>query len=307
MAVGELLRTALLVAVGVAGVAATRGPVVDAHFRAREAGDVYVLPPPAELVPMSLGYRAALADVLWANVLVSQGLHVQQRRHYATVVDYLDAINALDPTFRDPYVMSDTLITFQIGKPSHDEVLKAREILERGAKNLPLDAEVWLDLGAFVAYLAPGTYLDDPAEKAQWRLDGARYLARAAELAGDSTGVSLQAIGGASILNAAGERDAALHFYQRACAVADDPDFKRDCDRHLEALMGEELAERYKAERRAFDDAWRGDVPTANIAQLLLMGPPLDVAYCAGSQHQEAPRCASTWRAWREREGAPRD
>jgi len=134
--------------------------------------------------------------------------HVPARR-FDNLNRLYDVINELDPTWRTPYLMADALITFQIGQPSYDDLLKARSILERGVQALPNDAEIWLNLGQFVAFVAPSTYLDDvhPEESQRWRADGARMLARAAELgAGELSFVTWQAIGGAGILEKPGAR-----------------------------------------------------------------------------------------------------
>ncbi|HVY46089.1 MAG TPA: hypothetical protein VHB21_09430 [Minicystis sp.] len=295
---GDLGGTALLAGAAALGIAASQAPLNDAHRHVHETTDVYVLPPPEEVVTMSLGYRAALADVLWADALVSQGLHMQEHRHYHIVGDLISAINALDPEFRSPYLMADALITFQIGEPSHEEVVEVRKILERGTKNLPLDAEMWLDLGSFVAFVAPGTYLTDPAEKQQWKLDGAADLARAAELAGDDSSIAWRALGGAGVYGRAGQHEAMVRFYQRACAVTDDKELLAQCEKLLGKAMDAERRERVKRMKGAFEAAWNGDLPFVSLAELLVLGPPRDVAYCAGGTHEDDPKCAGTWRAW---------
>ena len=146
---------------------------------------MYALPPPHATVLLSLGYRAALADILWANVLVSQGLHTQERRRFDNLTRLLDMINELDPTFRSPYLFADALITFQANETPMSEVLKAREILERGVANRPLDAQLWLVAGGFAGFIAPAGYIKDEAEQERWRLAGAPMLMRAAELSGE--------------------------------------------------------------------------------------------------------------------------
>src|SRR5689334_12070493 len=129
-----LLTLSLAVAAAV-GIGSARTPAADAEHRVQETSDVYVLPPPEQVATLSLGYRAALADLLWSHVLVSQGLHTMERRRFENLTLLMDAINALDPTFRDPYVFADALITFQTSETPHAEIVKAREIMERGVTN----------------------------------------------------------------------------------------------------------------------------------------------------------------------------
>lgn len=305
MAIGERVRDALrtgalLVAAG-ACIAAVRAPLAKTHHHIKEKSDVNVLPAPEQVVRLSLGFRAALADLLWSHVLVEQGLHTQDNRRYDTVANLLDAINALDPSFRDPYLLTDALITFQVGTTSHAEVVKAREIMERGVKNRPDDAELWLVLGQFTGFIAPGTYLTDPAEQKQWTEDGARFLARAAELGGADAKISWAALGGAGLLHRAGQRDAEIRFLRRALAVTDDDELKDNLKQKLAKLLGEREYEAYVARDKEFGEKWRRDLPFVDKTMMLLLGPPPDTAYCAGGEHAEDARCATTWEAWARR------
>jgi hypothetical protein len=283
-----------LAVMGVAALAAE-------HHRVRETGDIDVLPPPEQVVSMSLGYRSALADVLWANTLVAQGLHLQEHRHYEVVSRLLDTINTLDPGFRAPYRYADALITFQVGATTHEEVVAVRKVLERGAQNLPLDPDIWLDLGSFVSFVAPGTYLTDPEEKKQWRLDGLPYLARAAELAGDNASIAWRALGGANAYGRAGETEAEIRFLRRSCAVTDDPELKIECEKRLGQKLSKDAKERYDRREQAFQAIWKSDLRYVSVTRLLVLGPPRDVAYCAGRSHDDLARCAATWRDWAER------
>ncbi|WP_433937530.1 hypothetical protein AB3662_23200 [Sorangium cellulosum] len=297
----DALVTAALSAVAAVAIGSVRAPAADLEKRVAETSDVYVLPPPDEVVTLSLGYRSALADLLWSHVLVSQGLHTFERRRFENLTLLLDAINALDPTFRDPYLFADALITFQTSTTPREEVVKAREIMERGVQHRPLDGELWLALGQFVAFIAPASYVTDPAERTQWRLDGARMLARAAELGGGDANISWQALGGAGILGRAGEREAQIRFLQRTLAVTDDEELRQQIRTQLDKLLGERAAEGYRRRLDGFSEIWRRDLPFVSKTTMLVLGPPRDAAYCAGGAHADEPRCATTWRAWAER------
>jgi len=297
----DALSTAALVLAAAATIGAVRAPAADAEQKLKESSDVYVLPPPEQVVTLSLGYRAALADLLWAHVLVSQGLHTIERRRFENLTLLLDAINTLDPTFRDPYLFADALITFQANTTPREEVIKARQIMERGVQNRPLDGELWLVLGQFVAFIAPAAYLKDDEEKKQWRLDGARYLGRAAELGGSDASMTWQALGGAGILGRAGERDAQIRFLQRTLAVSDDEELKQRVRQQLDRLLGERAADAYTRRIDAFNELWRSDLPFVPKTTFLVLGTPRDPAYCAGGAHADEPRCATTWSGWAQR------
>jgi len=296
------LRTAAIVLAAAVVIAMVRGPLFDAHKRVRETSDVYTLPPPRELTVLSLGYRSALADLLWAHVLVSQGLHTEQHRRYDNLLPLLDAINALEPTYRDPYRFAESLITFQSSKTPVEEVRAARAIMERGVAARPLDADLWLELGEFVAFVAPGSYLTDPAEQEAWKRDGARMLERAAELSGDNASIAWQTIGAARLFGKAGERDAQIRFLSRTLAVTDDAELQEKIKAQLVALLGKQRAEENERVDEAIKAVRVRDMPQVmKRSEYMLLGPPRDPAYCAGDAHARETACASTWRDWEER------
>lgn len=295
--VGDAIAAGLLVA-ATAVVGVVREPAATRYSAVKETTDSYALPPPEQTVTLSFGYRAALADVLWAHVLVSQGLRTGDRRRFEYLPNLLDSINALDPTFREPYLLTDALITFQVGKTSPEEVRKAREILERGLENLPLDGEVWLIAGQFVAYIAPSGYLTDEDEKAKWRAEGAVMLQRAAELSGDDSSIAWQALGAAGILHRAGEREASIRFLRRTQSVTDDEELKAKIQKQLDELLSEDERAAIKRQEAAFRKVWRDDLPFVSMTELLILGPPRDAAWCAGSARFDAPECARTWKEW---------
>ncbi len=302
----ELLGTFLLVFAAVMAVSTVRRHLFATHKLVKEKQDVYFLPAPKQVVILSLGYKAAVADILWAHVMVSQGLHSFQNRRFDNLLLLYDAINELDPTWRSPYLFADALITFQSAVTPYEEVVRAREILELGVKHLPYDAEIWLNLGQFVAFVAPSSYLfDQPEVAARWRTEGARYLATAAELSGDSSHIGWQALGGANVLARAGELDAAMRFWQRAYAVTDDEELRADIRQKIEGyaaeLHQEKLAKRFEAYRER-DDAFKqlvvGELPFIRRNAALALGPPPQPHRCAGLPGDPRPECATTWYDW---------
>jgi tetratricopeptide (TPR) repeat protein len=298
------LNAILLVVAAAWLVAAVRPRLFDADRTVRERHDVYFLPPPKQVATMSLGYRSAVADVLWAHVLVSQGLHTIERRRFDNLSRLYDVINELAPTWRTPYLYVDALFSFQAGGDRYEDAKKARAILERGAENRPLDAELWLNLGQYVAFIAAPSYIQDhhPEEAEQWRLDGARALARAAELAGDQSWIAWQAIGGTSILRKAGEQEASIRFLERALAVTEDEELREDLLLRLRQLAGEKLFVEQQQRARAFHQEVDDHLPFLTRAAALVVGPFPAPNRCAGPGHDLEPSCATSWRQWAERQ-----
>lgn len=294
----EITRPAILLTIAVLVIGSVRPTVADAHATAVEKSDINLLPPPRQVVTMSLGYRAALADLLWAQILVGQGLRMQERRRYDTIADLIDTINELDPEFRDPYLWSDALINLQVVSTGREDIERTRAIVERGTRNRPLDPDIWRTAGQFIAFTGPGTLIKDPQERENWRRDGARYLARAAELGGDKGYAGWSAVASANILSRQGERDAAIRLVQRTLAVTEDEELRERLQRQLTMLLGEQKAEAYKRRQLMLLEVSRHDLPFVGKTSLHVLGPPFDTAYCAGGQSAEEQRCAITWKAW---------
>lgn len=314
---GDAIAAVVFVA-GAALIAAAQLPVREKSLKLKEKTEAYLLPPPEQLRVMSLGYRSALADLLWANVLVTQGIRMEQRRRFDTVEEYLQAIVELDPKFREPYRLSDTLLTLQAVEVEVEDAYRARELLERAVREYPLDAELWLQLGQFVSFIAAPSYIKDPAEQDKWRREGAAYLARAAELGVRDPNIQWQAIGGAGILKRAGHTQAAITFLQRIAATTEDEELRRKAEAQAQALsdttamaasmekaVQDAAADQQNRDFAAFlarkptvQKVWRATYPGRKEDFVMIAGPAPDAAACAGgmsSTHADDPKCAPDW------------
>jgi tetratricopeptide (TPR) repeat protein len=263
----------------------------------RDVNDVYALPSPEQTVGVSLGYRAALADLIYANTLVAYGIRSHERRQFEFVGNYLDTVIALDPTLRETYYFADTLLTLQTVRPPLANYEKAREILERGLEQFPYDPELWLVAGQYVAYLAPSAFAGDPEKQEQWRTAGARLLARACELGADDRVLTRKCIGAARALNRAGEQEATIRFLERLLALSDDPAIRAKARAMLESLVGHRLDASLASRRSRFEQLRQAELPFVDPDLYLLLGPPTDPARCAGHR-DEALACATTFRDW---------
>ncbi len=281
-----------LIALAALTVGRLRPPLNAAFLGTKNQDDVYTLPPTGQLSAISLGYRSALADLIFAHVLVSSGIHFQEKRAFEFVGRYIEAVNALDPQFELPYRMADGLVTLQAKPVSVDAYRQARRILERGMAEFPYSQGIWTSAGMFLAYLGPtGNITGD--ELADWRLAGGRALARSCELAGSKEPPPRQCIMAAGLLTKAGEADAARQFIERMLAFNDDPEVRRFMGALLEQKVGAEEGDRLRERREQFKRAWSTDLPFVSRGAALAIGPRWDSAACAG-----AAECATSWRAW---------
>ena len=132
---GKIGAWAALV-LSVAAIGYARPRAVATVRSAGVASEVFALPPPSVLITLSLGHRSALADLLYTSTIVSNGIHLEERRRFEFVGQYLDSIVALDPHFCQTYRYADTFIIYQaVGSPGPDEVRHARQLLERAGND----------------------------------------------------------------------------------------------------------------------------------------------------------------------------
>jgi len=281
-----------LIALAAIAVSRLRPPLNSAFLSTKNRDDVYTLPPNGQLTAMSLGYRSALADVIFAHLLVSSGIHFQEKRGFEFAGNYVEAVNALDPQFELPYRMADGLITLQVKPVTVDAYRQARRILERGMAEFPYSQEMWTSAGMFLAYLGPTGNIEGD-ELADWKLAGGRALARSCELVGSREPPPRQCIVAAGLLSKAGEAAAARQFIERMLALNEDPEVRRYMSALLEQKVGAEERDRLRERREQFKRAWSADLPFVSRGAALTIGPRWDSAACAG-----AAECATSWRAW---------
>jgi len=273
------------------------------YSRVHSKRDVYALPSPRQAIVMSLGYRSAMADLIFANVLVESGLHIQEHRKFDTLAAYLYTVIALDPKFRTPYRLADTLLTFQAGKATLTDFENARKIIEKGLSELPFDQELYLTAGQFFAYLAAPNIaeLGSKEEAERWKLAGARALARSCELVGRNENIPYHCITAARLFDAAGERKAMQSFLERFLAVNDDEEVRKLALGYMGRTLGN--AEKSEVQRRLgeLDEIRKSDLPFVGKNRYLLLPPRSEPFACVGYWGSDALSCATNLRDWHER------
>jgi hypothetical protein len=228
-------------------------------------------------------------DLLWADLLVVHGTHFAEKRDFKDVPKYLDAILELEPTFPPAYKYASSLIVYRPMQGTEDDVRKARAFMERGTRERPTDARVWMEYGELMAFLAP-TFLHDEAEKRAWRIDGARAMAHAVELGGDPN----RALSAAALLSHGGDTQATVAFLRRAYAMTEGPSMEAvhaQIGERLAALQENALRERADAMYRAINERRGKELPGVELGLYLLLGPSPDVFGCIGIDGYGGPGC----------------
>jgi hypothetical protein len=285
----------LLIMACVAGIGALQTPIAERVAAVKLREDVFALPPPNAIGPMSLGYGQAGADLVWIKLLVEYGTHFSKRMYFRDAALFADDIIALDPKHRPLYSFIDTILIYQPtdsnqSRGDADDCRAARRILQRGLVEFPYDAELWLHYGQFIAFMGPA-YLSDEAEITQWRVDGAKAIGRAMEL-----GIPVsKTMAAAAVLGSAGESHAQIAFLERAFAMSDDPDERERLRARLNALHDSAVAEQGARILKSVDSTWRKSMPFTPRSTYLLMSPIPDRFACAGRDKSTTLDCMSSW------------
>ncbi|HXN33698.1 MAG TPA: hypothetical protein VN894_17635 [Polyangiaceae bacterium] len=285
------LGAALLLAISALGVARTQPLLAHTAHSIKENDEVYALPPPAELHASTLGWDGAAVDLLWAKLLVEYGIHWSEHREFRDVPKYVDAILELEPTYEPVYQYVDTMLAYRPLQGTEDDVRKARAYLERGTRERPQDAKLWMRYGQFVAFIAP-SFLHADADREAWRKDGATAIGRAVEHGADAD----RALTAATILTRAGETEAAIRYLERAYALTPlTSDVHESIGRRLAMLEAVASRDATDAAARAVHTRWQADLPFVTRDQYLLLGPRVDVLRCSGLVAAGESACARDW------------
>ena len=282
----------LLLAVSVLGVARLQPRLAGTVHGIKQREDVHALPPADQLKHMTLGHDAAVVDLLWAKLLVEYGTHSFEKRPFPDLPRYLDAILAIEPDYEPLFRYVDTLIVYRQPVGTEADARLARVYLERGLVVRPHDHRLWKTYGQFIAFIAP-SFLTSRDEIDRWRQDGAHALVRAVEL-GASTNSSISA---ATILSKNGERDAAIHYLQRAKAITDDPAERDAIALKLEALEANVRDDSAARAVSFVESRWRETFPFLSRGTFLLVAPNPDPLRCVGHDMggQAHAECARDW------------
>lgn len=277
------------------GVHFSRGSIATDYDEVGTVSDVYAIPGKEQLLVFSLGYRAAMADLLFGRTMVAAGVHFSEKRVFHHLDSYLHGIIALDPGYYDVYRYADTLLNLSTVEMPKENLRKAREIQEMGLEQFPQDAELWMTTGQFIAYLAPNR-MTDPKEKAEWRAAGARILSHACDIWPSRDDLPEVCLSSATLLSEAGQQEAAILAMRKLIAVADDEEIRRKAMNRLSQLTNERAARKSRQTLERLDNLRMGDLPAADRMTYQLLSPPKEVRRCVGL-HAPAddPRCASSF------------
>jgi len=290
----KALAPALLLALSVLGVAKARERLVRDYQETSTLSDVYALPNPEHLKLFSLGYRSALADLLFGRTLVAAGMHFSERKVFEHLDGYLNAIVALEPRYRDVYYYADSLLTLSTVRMPPRNYRLARDLQERGRRLFPDDAQLWISSGQFMTYLAV-QWLPPEENADEWRTAGAEVLQHACAI-WPYQELPTSCLGVTSVLSRLGEREATIRSLERLLAVADDPLVRAEASRRIDALLSEQAREQFHRRVQNTEARRERDLPLLSRTEYQLVGPHWDAAECLGTlDPEQSTTCATSF------------
>ncbi len=282
------MRRRLLLLVSLA---ASMFVVHTAHDRARAARaafpkdeDLLYLPAPEHLAWMSLGYREALADLIWIRALVFAGSHLTDDEIVWTD-RYTEAITSLAPRFERPYLWGGISAIYVGGKNvDRSMVERAIRIYREGLEQFPESHELLYRLGMLLLHQVPITpgYGDEEIRRA--KIEGARLIRKAAAFGADPL---VRQYAATLITDYAG-RQLAIQFLQSQILEAEDEALREMLRQKLAQIAGRAAVTDVDRIQAAFTRERDRQKPYVPLALWALLQPG-DAPYRDGASGRTRP------------------
>jgi tetratricopeptide (TPR) repeat protein len=238
------------------------------HKAGQHYEDVYYLPNASFLPVLSLGFRQALADLIWCKSLIYFGEELSHRGHVEYVFAYTDAVLALDPSYRSAYIWIATAAIYRPVAVSMDNGLRAARYLERATQRWPDDGELQWDYGSVLRFeLAP--LERDRAKKRALLERAAPHLAAAARL---GAGPPWLALNNAELLSKLGRTEQAIHQLEELHGIVQDDATKHEIEQKLHHLRAETYLQAAQVAEQDFEQARVRSYPYLSPSLFMLVG-----------------------------------
>ncbi len=267
--IGTDLIVALLLVGAVGGAGRLREQATGHYLSTQRYEDVYYLPPPVWLKLFSLGYREALADLIWMKALIYFGEELYHKGEVKNLYAYTDAMLALDERFLAVYRWVASCALYRTGEITTDDARRALAYLERGVRLFPNNGDLAWDLGATYRFeLVP--LLEDPEERNEARRRGIEHL-QTAVLRG--AGPPWLVLTNASQLEKLGQTEQAIHHLEEAYHSTFDPQVRRRIEIRLRQLRSAAHAEALRHAVSNYEQERREHFPYLSGTFYWMVGP----------------------------------
>ncbi len=266
MVVGVKPWLGLLIAVGALGTARAARMLSHDEAEVTSIEEPYA-PAPGAAPFISLGYREALADLLWVRLVGYFG----GRDSTADGIGSLtDAVIALDPRFARVYPFGANAMTIAAHGVDQQTFFHAIAVLDRGAAEFP---DNWK-----LPYLAGQMYTQDlqttdPAQRRRWDERGTSLIEAAIRKPNAPAEAATWA---ATMRTRLGQHQQAVDGLREMLLITSDAAAQRrliDKLATLEKTDADELAAEMSEARRRFRQEWNANRPALSASFFVLVGP----------------------------------
>ena len=215
--------------------------------------DVLYLPPAQHLGLMSLGYREALADLIWIRAVIFAGDRAGASNH-EWIMEYLEAIYSLAPGFRRPYAWGGVAFIYTGDNIDRAMVDRALALYDRALTYFPEDHELLFAAGMLLTRDVQSLPGYTQAEREAAMAKGAAHIRKAAAFGAPPLVRELAA----TLVSEGGADQLAIQFLETQLLQTEDENHRRLLRQKLEATIGEaglasleHMREQFEAERKA--------------------------------------------------------
>jgi len=217
-----------------------------------EGTDTHYLPPEQALHLFSLGYKEALADLIWVKTVLYFGEKMASNRDYGYLTNYLDAVISLNPYFRRVYLWAGAVTMYNLKQITNESVWLSIKYLEKGREVFPRDWEI---LFALASNYLRELQSDDPDQTARWRQKGADYMWQAANVGGGPAYLHSLA---AKVWSESGRWQVAYQRLQGIYQSTDNPEVRESVENRMAQLLLTGTGQSMNVERLAARIAFSG-------------------------------------------------
>ncbi|MEZ4323902.1 MAG: hypothetical protein R3B40_01725 [Polyangiales bacterium] len=241
-----------------------------ANEQAQTAEDVYYLPADeGVLAVLTLGYREAVADLLWMRALLYYNESLRQTTGADFTLNYASALSALDPHFAPVYTWAGMVPFYLRVSTDHETQRRAVAYMVTGSDRLPEDGQLAWDTASTILYELLPVFQGTDEERQAWRRTAARLSERALRLGAGPPWLAMDA---GSLLSQLGESDRAVRVIEQRIALTNDPTERADLNVRLQRLRAGAEAVLAEAEARAHEAARARDYPYLDLDRYLVVG-----------------------------------
>jgi hypothetical protein len=270
----------------IAAAGAVQGGLL-AHRAAHERDDELLFLPRNEALPaLSLGYREALADLIWVRALIFAGRQIG-RGDLSFVGRYTWAITTLAPRFEHAYAWGGVTAIYAVGdRIQRSDVDAAIAAYDRGLAQFPESHKLLFQLAMVLLHEVPNVGSYSEAEIASARRRGVELVRKAAAFGADTL-VRQYAV---TLTEREGGEEALLvQFLEQQLLDTDNDELRRLLQRKLDALTSRETREALESIQREFEARRRELAPYLDPATFAVLEPPRSPWAMLAVQPGQAP------------------